>query len=173
MAEVTGPVIATTLVLMAVFVPASFLPGITGRMYRQFALTIAATALISAINALTLKPAHRWWKATFSATNCRQADLYAVGQILHDWTDEKVAQLVGRIADRLPPGGGLLIVEKLLNADGVGPVAANMQSLNMLVVTEGKERTAAGYTRLLHAAGFRQIEARRTGARLDALLAEK
>jgi HAE1 family hydrophobic/amphiphilic exporter-1 len=57
MAEVTGPVIATTLVLMAVFVPASFLPGITGQLYRQFALTIAATALISAVNALTLKPA--------------------------------------------------------------------------------------------------------------------
>ncbi|MBX9681390.1 MAG: multidrug efflux RND transporter permease subunit [Gemmataceae bacterium] len=57
MNEVTGPVIAITLVLMAVFVPTAFLGGITGQMYRQFALTIAATALISAINALTLKPA--------------------------------------------------------------------------------------------------------------------
>ena len=57
MSEVTGPIIAITMVLMAVFVPASFLPGITGQLYRQFALTIAATALISATNALTLKPA--------------------------------------------------------------------------------------------------------------------
>ncbi|HEY2911155.1 MAG TPA: efflux RND transporter permease subunit, partial [Gemmataceae bacterium] len=57
MSEVTGPVIAITLVLMAVFLPTAFLPGITGQMYRQFALTIAATAFISAINALTLKPA--------------------------------------------------------------------------------------------------------------------
>src|SRR5450432_2044123 len=57
MSEVTGPVIAITLVLMAVFLPTAFLPGITGQMYRQFALTIAATAVISAINALTLKPA--------------------------------------------------------------------------------------------------------------------
>jgi HAE1 family hydrophobic/amphiphilic exporter-1 len=57
MSEVTGPVIAITLVLMAVFLPTAFLPGITGKMYQQFALTIAATALISAINALTLKPA--------------------------------------------------------------------------------------------------------------------
>ncbi len=57
MNEVTGPVISITLVLMAVFIPTAFLPGITGQMYRQFALTIAATALISAINALTLKPA--------------------------------------------------------------------------------------------------------------------
>jgi HAE1 family hydrophobic/amphiphilic exporter-1 len=57
MNEVTGPVIAITLVLLAVFLPAAFLPGITGQLYRQFALTIAATAVISAINALTLKPA--------------------------------------------------------------------------------------------------------------------
>jgi HAE1 family hydrophobic/amphiphilic exporter-1 len=57
MGEVTGPVIGITLVLMAVFLPASFLGGVTGQLYRQFALTIAATALISAVNALTLKPA--------------------------------------------------------------------------------------------------------------------
>ena len=57
MAEVIGPVIGITLVLMAVFLPTAFLGGITGQLYRQFALTIAATALISAINAVTLKPA--------------------------------------------------------------------------------------------------------------------
>jgi HAE1 family hydrophobic/amphiphilic exporter-1 len=57
MQQVLGPIIGITLVLMAVFVPAAFLGGITGQFYRQFALTIAATALISAINALTLKPA--------------------------------------------------------------------------------------------------------------------
>jgi hydrophobic/amphiphilic exporter-1 (mainly G- bacteria), HAE1 family len=56
MEELTGPVLGITLVLTAVFLPASFLPGITGQMFRQFALVIAATAIISAINALTLKP---------------------------------------------------------------------------------------------------------------------
>ncbi len=56
MTELMGPVIGITLVLMAVFLPASFISGITGQMYRQFALVIAATALISAINAITLKP---------------------------------------------------------------------------------------------------------------------
>ncbi|MGH7052102.1 MAG: efflux RND transporter permease subunit [Acetobacteraceae bacterium] len=56
MRELFGPVIGITLVLMAVFVPAAFLPGLTGQMYAQFALVIAATALISAINAATLKP---------------------------------------------------------------------------------------------------------------------
>jgi multidrug efflux pump subunit AcrB len=65
MREVTGPVISITLVLMAVFIPTAFLSGITGQLYRQFALTIAATALLSAINALTLKPAQcaRWLRA--------------------------------------------------------------------------------------------------------------
>ena len=57
MKEVTGPIVATSLVLMAVFVPVSFMPGITGQLYRQFALTIACSVAISAINALTLSPA--------------------------------------------------------------------------------------------------------------------
>jgi len=56
MGELTGPVLGITLVLTSVFLPASFLPGITGQMFRQFALVIASTALISAANALTLKP---------------------------------------------------------------------------------------------------------------------
>ncbi len=51
-----GPIVGITLVLMSVFLPAAFLPGLTGRMYAQFALVIAATALLSAINAVTLKP---------------------------------------------------------------------------------------------------------------------
>lgn len=57
MKELTGPVMGITLVLTAVFLPAAFLPGITGQLFRQFALVIASTAIISAINALTLKPA--------------------------------------------------------------------------------------------------------------------
>jgi hydrophobic/amphiphilic exporter-1 (mainly G- bacteria), HAE1 family len=56
MDDLTGPVIGITLVLTSVFLPAAFIPGLTGQLYRQFALVIAATALISAINALTLKP---------------------------------------------------------------------------------------------------------------------
>ena len=57
MAEVVGPVIATALVLAAVFVPVALFPGTTGRLYQQFALTIAFSVLISAFNALTLTPA--------------------------------------------------------------------------------------------------------------------
>ena len=57
MTEITGPVIATTLVLLAVFVPTAFMGGITGQLYRQFALTISGAVVISTINALTLSPA--------------------------------------------------------------------------------------------------------------------
>ncbi|MBX3421492.1 MAG: multidrug efflux RND transporter permease subunit [Pirellulaceae bacterium] len=57
MSEITGPVIATTLVLLAVFVPTAFMPGITGQLFRQFALTISAAVVVSTINALTLSPA--------------------------------------------------------------------------------------------------------------------
>jgi HAE1 family hydrophobic/amphiphilic exporter-1 len=56
MSELIGPIIGITLVLMAVFVPAAFVPGLTGNMFAQFALVIAVTALISAVNAATLKP---------------------------------------------------------------------------------------------------------------------
>ncbi len=57
MDEITGPVIATTLVLLAVFVPTAFMSGITGQLFKQFALTISAAVLISTVNALTLSPA--------------------------------------------------------------------------------------------------------------------
>ena len=57
MQEVSGPVVGIALVLSSVFIPVAFIPGITGRLYQQFALTIAISVLISAFNALTLSPA--------------------------------------------------------------------------------------------------------------------
>jgi len=57
MKEVTGPIIATSLVLLAVFIPASFVPGISGQLYNQFSLTIAFSVILSAINSLSLTPA--------------------------------------------------------------------------------------------------------------------
>src|SRR5690349_23742763 len=57
MEEVSGPVVAIAIILSAVFLPTVFIPGITGRLYQQFAVTIAISVLISAFNALTLSPA--------------------------------------------------------------------------------------------------------------------
>jgi len=57
MNQITGPIVAITLVLLSVFVPVAFIPGISGQLFRQFAVTISAAMLISALNALTLSPA--------------------------------------------------------------------------------------------------------------------
>ena len=57
MGQVTGPIVATTLVLLAVFVPVGFMPGITGQLYQQFAVTICVSVVLSAVNALSLSPA--------------------------------------------------------------------------------------------------------------------
>jgi hydrophobe/amphiphile efflux-1 (HAE1) family protein len=57
MGQVTGPIVATTLVLLSVFVPVAFMPGITGELYKQFAVTISVAVVISSLNALSLSPA--------------------------------------------------------------------------------------------------------------------
>jgi acetylserotonin O-methyltransferase len=101
------------------------------------------------------------------------ADLYSLGRILHDWREDKIRLLLRKVGRALPPGGGLLIAERLLDEDKSGPTPAHMQSLNMLVCTEGKERTLSEYTALLGEAGFASVEGRRTGTPLDAVLAIK
>ena len=98
------------------------------------------------------------------------ADLYSVGRILHDWSDEKIHRLLARISSALPEAGGLLVAEKLL---APGYISAHMQSMNMLVNSEGRERSAAEYEALLRAAGFSKVESCVTGAYLDAVLAIK
>jgi acetylserotonin O-methyltransferase len=102
-----------------------------------------------------------------------KADIFALGRVLHDWSEDKVRFLLKKVWERLPPGGALLIAEKLLDDNKSGPTPALMQSLNMLICTEGKERSLAEYTALLREAGFSQIDAKVTDAPLDAILAVK
>ncbi len=109
----------------------------------------------------------------FFADPLPEADIFALGRVLHDWPDEKVRKLLRKVWERLSFGGALLIAEKLLNDDKAGPLPALMQSLSMLVCTEGKERTLAEYTALLREAGFARVEAKVTTAPLDAILAVK
>jgi acetylserotonin N-methyltransferase len=102
-----------------------------------------------------------------------KGDVYALGRILHDWSEEKVLKLLARIHSALPPRGAVLIAEKLLLEDKTGPSWAQMQSLNMLTCTEGKERTLTEYEALLRQAGFGEVVGCRTRAPLDAVLATK
>uniref|UniRef100_A0A8C8YSG0 Acetylserotonin O-methyltransferase n=1 Tax=Prolemur simus TaxID=1328070 RepID=A0A8C8YSG0_PROSS len=100
-----------------------------------------------------------------------EADLYILARVLHDWTDEKCSQLLQRIQRTCRPGGGVLVVESLLAEDGQGPVATQLFSLNMLLQTEGQERTPAQYRTLLSSAGFHGFQVNKTGAIYDAILA--
>lgn len=98
------------------------------------------------------------------------ADLYALGRILHDWSEDKIRALLAKVFAALPPEGAVLLAEKLLTP---ASVPAHMQSLNMLVCTEGRERTFEEYRALFEEAGFRDVEARVTGQPLDAVIAWK
>jgi acetylserotonin N-methyltransferase len=102
-----------------------------------------------------------------------EGDIFALGRILHDWPADKILKLLKRIFDRLPPGGAVLIAEKLLDEDKSGPRWAQMQSLNMLACTDGKERTLPEYEALLKKVGFGEVLGFRTPTPLDAVLALK
>jgi acetylserotonin N-methyltransferase len=100
-------------------------------------------------------------------------DLYALSRILHDWAEPQIEILLRKIFAALPAGGGLLIAEALVNDERTGSVYALMQDLNMLVCTDGRERNATEYRRLLESAGFQKVDYRRTGSLVDAVLAVK
>ncbi|MEI6655717.1 MAG: efflux RND transporter permease subunit [Verrucomicrobiota bacterium] len=106
MAELLGPIIGITLVLMSVFLPPAFMPGITGQMYRQFALVIAVTAVISAVNAATLKPTQcaLWLRAHDPA---RKKNLFFRGfNALYEPTERFYVRLIGRMVRH----SGLMVV---------------------------------------------------------------
>jgi HAE1 family hydrophobic/amphiphilic exporter-1 len=100
MRQLIGPIIGITLVLMSVFLPAAFLPGLTGRMYAQFALVIAATALLSAINAITLKPTQSamWLRPPVPPE--RRNTFYRAFNRGYDWTERWYARLIGGMVRR-------------------------------------------------------------------------
>jgi acetylserotonin O-methyltransferase len=109
----------------------------------------------------------------FFVDNLPEADLYALGRIVHDWSEAKILTLLSRLFERLPSDGALLIAEKLLNEEKNGPHWAQMQNLGMLLYTEGKERTLAEYRVLLERVGFSSVRGIVTPSPLDAILAVK
>jgi HAE1 family hydrophobic/amphiphilic exporter-1 len=98
MDELFAPIVGITLVLISVFLPAAFLPGLTGRMYAQFALVIAATALLSAVNAATLKPTQcaLWLRPPVPP---EQRNFFYRGfNAIYDRVERAYARLIGTIA---------------------------------------------------------------------------
>ncbi|MBY0381362.1 MAG: multidrug efflux RND transporter permease subunit [Xanthobacteraceae bacterium] len=110
MDQLFGPIIGITLVLVAVFLPAAFLPGITGRIYAQFALVIAATALISAVNAATLKPTQcaLWLRAPVPPE--QRNWFYRGFNSIYDRLEKRYAGLIREIAEH----SGLSVVVALI-----------------------------------------------------------
>jgi hydrophobe/amphiphile efflux-1 (HAE1) family protein len=94
MAQITAPIIAITLVLLSVFVPVAFIPGISGTLFRQFAVTISAAMVISALNALTLSPA--LCAVFLRHTGPRRG---MMGRVLRgiDWVRDRYAAAVRRL----------------------------------------------------------------------------
>jgi hydrophobic/amphiphilic exporter-1 (mainly G- bacteria), HAE1 family len=115
MKELFGPVIGITLVLMSVFLPAAFVPGLTGKMFAQFALVIAATAFISAVNAATLKPTQcaLWLRA---ATPPEKRNIFFRGfNRVYQKLEDAYAWLIGAMVRR----GAIMVVLALILA-GIG-----------------------------------------------------
>ena len=112
MTQLLGPIIGITLVLMSVFTPAAFLPGLTGQMYAQFALVIAATAFISALNAVTLKPTQcATWLRIPAPAEDRNA-FYRGFNRIYGLLEGRYAGLIRRVVKRsgLVAGAALILI---------------------------------------------------------------
>ena len=110
MDELFGPIVGITLVLMSVFLPAAFIPGLTGKMFAQFALVIAATAFLSAVNAATLKPTQcALWLRAPVPPNERNLFFRAFNAV-YDPFERAYARLIGAMVAR----SGLMCVIALI-----------------------------------------------------------
>jgi len=116
MKEVGGPVVAIALILAAVFIPTAFIPGITGRLYQQFAVTIAISVLISAFNALTLSPALSSLLLKPKDNTERKKSLFARASAAFN-------KLFGRATDNFVSTSNVLIHKSGLAMIGLGLVA--------------------------------------------------
>ncbi|XP_067841830.1 probable bifunctional dTTP/UTP pyrophosphatase/methyltransferase protein [Heptranchias perlo] len=102
-----------------------------------------------------------------------EAELYILSNILHFWKEDKVNLILSRLSQSCKPGCGLLLAELVLYDRKTKPSRAVLQSLNMLMENEGKERSGSEYRKLLHKHGFTNVEIKHTGNFLDAILCIK
>ena len=161
MTVLLGPIIGITLVLMSVFLPAAFLPGITGQMYRQFALVIAVTAILSAVNAMTLKPTQcaQWLRSSdpsrgknflFRAFNAafRSVEKFYAGMIRHMVRHSLIVTLIALVLmflsirglTKAPTGfiptedqGYMMMIVQLPNAASLDRTQSAMDKLSRAV----------------------------------------
>uniref|UniRef100_A0A8D0EA70 Acetylserotonin O-methyltransferase n=1 Tax=Salvator merianae TaxID=96440 RepID=A0A8D0EA70_SALMN len=87
-----------------------------------------------------------------------EADLYILARILHNRDDDECIKLLTKLYKTCRPGGGIIVVERILNEDRSGPLTVLLRAMVMLLLFGGKERTSSEYNELLHAAGFKDIQ---------------
>ena len=163
MGELTGPVLGITLVLTSVFLPASFLPGITGQMFRQFALVIAATAIISALVALTLNPVQCALYLRPLAADRPKNRFYRAFNRVYERLEEGYVALVSRMVHRprLMVGVFVVIVGLAGFAFARWPTAFLPTEDQGYCIVEGRLPPGAAQPRV-----------RELAARIDAILAK-
>uniref|UniRef100_A0A8C5P9D7 Acetylserotonin O-methyltransferase n=1 Tax=Leptobrachium leishanense TaxID=445787 RepID=A0A8C5P9D7_9ANUR len=101
------------------------------------------------------------------------ADLFILSHILHDWDDETCLKLLKKVYMACNPGGGIFIIEAVLNKTEEGPAIIHLQNVVMLMICEGKERTATEFKTLLVTAGFKDIQFSTKGIITNGILARK
>ncbi|XP_077436575.1 putative bifunctional dTTP/UTP pyrophosphatase/methyltransferase protein isoform X2 [Vanacampus margaritifer] len=178
--KVTGKTVATAFDLSA-FKSACDLGGCTGTMALEFAraypemsVTVFDLATIVEMSPLFLPPGTQdrvmFVAGDFFKDALPKADLYILSRILHDWSEEKVHLLLGRIAEACTPGCGLLLCDIFLDEGRTGPSRGLLQALSM---SEGKQRSADEYALLLKSHNFVATGIKLTENLLDAMLCVK
>ncbi|XP_053313338.1 acetylserotonin O-methyltransferase-like [Spea bombifrons] len=112
-------------------------------------------------------------KGNFFSDPLPNAELFIVSRVLHDWDEESCLKLLGKMYMACNPGGGVLVIETILNEDKTASLMSHLQNIAILLLTEGKERTASEYKRLLETAGFKNIQFCTNGDLMEGILARK
>uniref|UniRef100_A0A4W4HE52 Acetylserotonin O-methyltransferase-like n=1 Tax=Electrophorus electricus TaxID=8005 RepID=A0A4W4HE52_ELEEL len=182
-AKVTGRAVATAFDLSG-FKTACDVGGCTGAMAYEFiiahpGLSVIVFDLPTVIEMRShFLPGEQNDSVSFVAgdffkDDLPKADLYILARILHDCSDEKVDELLSKLSKACTTGCAVLLAETVLDEAKTRASRAYMQSLNMLVQTEGRERSSAQYKQLLESHGFSRMRVCHTGNFLDAILAYK
>ncbi|XP_054888290.1 probable bifunctional dTTP/UTP pyrophosphatase/methyltransferase protein isoform X2 [Poeciliopsis prolifica] len=179
-AKVAAPAVATAFDLSS-YKTACDVGGCTGAIAYELIkihpdLSVAVLDLPAVVEmSATFQRQHTDKRVTFKAGDflkdeLPKADLYILVRILHDLTDDKLHILLRRISDACTPGCGLLLSEIFLDENRSGPSRGLLQALSM---SEGKQRSAAEYSRLLKGHGFITAQVKHTNSLLDAMLCTK
>ncbi|XP_053311851.1 acetylserotonin O-methyltransferase-like [Spea bombifrons] len=112
-------------------------------------------------------------QGNFFSDSLPNADLFILSRILFDWDEDTCLKLLHKMYMACNPGGGVLVIETILNEHRRGPLLTHMESVPILLLTEGKVRTASEYKGMLETVGFKDIKCSIKGNLFEGILARK